>query len=289
MKNARNKIIAAALILSLGATPVIGCTTVPKANTNRSNGVVEATAEAKTEERKSTTPVKPETKPTPASEAKPNEPAKPETKPSLPTPTVKPGEPAKPETKPSLPTPTVKPSEPAKPETKPNLPTPTVKPSEPAKPETKPSLPTPTVKPSEPAKPETKPNLPTPTVKPEVKPTSPVTKPETCKPCKPNKPCKGEKPSEGFMIDNFKIIQQALEKLGVKPSELESMIKEGKKLTDVLEVKNISYNKFRKVLYKEYCIAIKEGVKNGQITKEEGKLLQSAIKQKVMSWMKDKK
>ncbi|MEG0152616.1 MAG: hypothetical protein RR744_05480, partial [Cellulosilyticaceae bacterium] len=168
-----------------------------------------------------------------------------------------------------------------KPGTKPT-PAPTTTPGA-CKPETKPT-PAPIVKPG------TKPT-PAPIVKPETKPTpAPEIKPNTCKPCKPEtKPCKPEtKPVEKFTIDNFKIIQQSLEKLGVSPSELDTMIKQGKKLIDVLNEKDISVNKFRKVLYKEYCLTIKAGVKNKQITKEEGKLLEAAIKQKVMSWMKDK-
>ncbi|MEG1278034.1 MAG: hypothetical protein RSD26_08550, partial [Cellulosilyticaceae bacterium] len=186
------------------------------------------------------------------------------------------------ETKPT-PAPIVKPG------TKPTPP-PTTTPGA-CKPETKPT-PAPTTPTPGACKPETKPTpVPAPIVKPETKPTpAPEIKPNTCKPCKPEtKPCKPEtKPVEKFTIDNFKIIQQSLEKLGVSPSELDTMIKQGKKLIDVLNEKDISVNKFRKVLYKEYCLTIKAGVKNKQITKEEGKLLEAAIKQKVMSWMKDK-
>ncbi|MEG0707420.1 MAG: hypothetical protein RR427_06340 [Cellulosilyticaceae bacterium] len=284
MKNIRTKLCVTALALAIGVSPVLACTTVPKANTNRSNGAFLTVAEAENE-RKSSVPAKPETKPTPVPAVKPETkptPApivKPETKPT-PAPIVKP------ETKPT-PAPIVKPGTkptPApivKPGTKPTPP-PTTTPGA-CKPETKPT-PAPIVKPG------TKPT-PAPIVKPETKPTpAPEIKPNTCKPCKPEtKPCKPEtKPVEKFTIDNFKIIQQSLEKLGVSPSELDTMIKQGKKLIDVLNEKDISVNKFRKVLYKEYCLTIKAGVKNKQITKEEGKLLEAAIKQKVMSWMKDK-
>ena len=167
------------------------------------------------------------------------------------------------------------------------------------KPVTKPE----TCKPAAPVKPETcKPAAP---VKPETcKPVAPV-KPETCKPVAPtkpevNKPAAPVKPNTNkpatdqeatqntFVIDNFKVIQGALQKLGVQPEELEGMIKEGKKLPEVLELKNIPVTKFKKALLKQYYSAINEGVKNKQITKEEAKMLRAAIKEKVMSWLETK-
>ena len=130
--------------------------------------------------------------------------------------------------------------------------------------------------------------------KPETsKPAAPV-KPETCKPSDPLKP-KHNKPATDnestqntFVIDNFKVIQGALQKLGVQPEELEGMIKEGKKLPEVLELKNIPVAKFKKALLKQYYAAINEGVKNKQITKEEAKMLRAAFKEKVMSWLQTK-
>ena len=142
------------------------------------------------------------------------------------------------------------------------------------------------------SKPETsKPAAP---VKPETcKPAAPV-KPETCKPAVPVKPTHNKPATDNestqntFVIDNFKVIQGALQKLGVQPEELEGMIKEGKKLPEVLELKNIPVAKFKKALLKQYYAAINEGVKNKQITKEEAKMLRAAIKEKVMSWLQTK-
>lgn len=91
-----------------------------------------------------------------------------------------------------------------------------------------------------------------------------------------------------FVIDNFKVIQNALCKLGIPNDELEVMIKEGKKLPEVLEMRNIKVPRFKKALLKQYYNAIDEGVKNKQITKEEGKMLRIAIKAKVMSWLTTK-
>ena len=91
-----------------------------------------------------------------------------------------------------------------------------------------------------------------------------------------------------FVIDNFQVIQSTLCKLGISNDELEVMIKEGKKLPEVLEMRNIEVMKFKKALLKQYYSAINEGVKNKQITKEEGKMLRIAIKQKVMSWLTTK-
>ena len=130
--------------------------------------------------------------------------------------------------------------------------------------------------------------------KPETsKPAAPV-KPETCKPATPVKPTHNKPATDNestqntFVIDNFKVIQGALQKLGVQPEELEGMIKEGKKLPEVLELKNIPVAKFKKALLKQYYAAINEGVKNKQITKEEAKMLRAAIKEKVMSWLQTK-
>lgn len=142
------------------------------------------------------------------------------------------------------------------------------------------------------SKPET--SKPVAPVKPETcKPSAPV-KPETCKPAAPVKPTHNKPATDNestqntFVIDNFKVIQGALQKLGVQPEELEGMIKEGKKLPEVLELKNIPVAKFKKALLKQYYAAINEGVKNKQITKEEAKMLRAAIKEKVMSWLQTK-
>ncbi len=99
-----------------------------------------------------------------------------------------------------------------------------------------------------------------------------------------------EKPVDAaFTIDNFQVIQKTLEKLGIPPEELEKQVKEGKKLVQVLEEGDISVKKFKKQLYKEYCAAIKEGVKSDKLTKDEGKVLKKAIKEKVDAWMSEEK
>lgn len=102
------------------------------------------------------------------------------------------------------------------------------------------------------------------------------------------KEVKPSAPSNIFVIDNFKIIQTTLDKLGVAPSELEQMIKEGKNLKQVLEVKDITVKKFKKNVLKEYYRVINEGVKNNQITSTQGEMLKKAIKEKVMGWLNDK-
>ena len=94
-----------------------------------------------------------------------------------------------------------------------------------------------------------------------------------------------EKERGPFVIDNFKIISGALEKLGVAPDELQAMIKEGKKLPEVLEAKNIKVDRFKKALLKEYNQAIQKGVEDKKLTKAEGKMLRQAIKEKIMNWL----
>lgn len=96
-------------------------------------------------------------------------------------------------------------------------------------------------------------------------------------------PCTAE--SGAFVIDNFQVISQALERLGVPQEELQQMIQEGKRLEDVLETKGIKLARFKKELVKAYDTVIDEGVKNDKITKKEGKMLKKAIKEKVMSWL----
>lgn len=90
---------------------------------------------------------------------------------------------------------------------------------------------------------------------------------------------------EVFVIDNFKVISTTLEQLGVTYDELQGLIKEGKKLKDVLEVKEINVKKFKKELIKQYNKVIDEGVNEGKLTKEEGKMLKKAIKEKIMNWL----
>ncbi len=123
----------------------------------------------------------------------------------------------------------------------------------------------------------------------------PEAKPEKKKDCKKDDAQKedgatsdkGEGAETAFTIDNFKIIQQALITLGIPQDELEAQIKEGKKLVEVLETADIPIKKFKKQLYKEYTKAIKEGTKEGKLTKEEAKTLKKAIKEKVDSWMSE--
>lgn len=103
--------------------------------------------------------------------------------------------------------------------------------------------------------------------------------------CDKNKKESNKQASQAFVIDNFKMIAEALEELGVEGQELDKMIKEGKNLPEVLEAKNIEVKRFKKTLLKEYYDAIEEGVEEKKITKEEGKMLKAAIKQKVMSWL----
>ena len=97
---------------------------------------------------------------------------------------------------------------------------------------------------------------------------------------------KDQPKAEGkFTVDNFKMIAQALEKLGVSSEMLDEMIREGKNLPEVLEAQNIQVKKFKKVLLKEYYAIIKQGVEDGKLTKEDAKMLKYAIKQKIMAWL----
>lgn len=87
-----------------------------------------------------------------------------------------------------------------------------------------------------------------------------------------------------FMLDNFKVIQQTLENLGVTPQQLEQAIKEGKKLEEVLMQYKISTSKFKRMAIKEYYKAVNEGLEKGQLTKEQATQLKQAIKATVKQW-----
>ncbi|OON99928.1 MAG: hypothetical protein ATN35_10120 [Epulopiscium sp. Nele67-Bin004] len=231
MKNSKLKSSALVLSIVIGSTPVMACTTMPRANTSRSNQFaleVSATAtEATTEAAASAGGA--EAKPAEKTEAKPAEKTE------------------------------------AKPE----------------KTEAKPA-----------EKTEAKPEKPAKVEKTEDKAEKPAEKPAKKDKCDKKEEGKVDAeaaPQGTFTIDNFQVIQKALDKLGVDAEELEKQVKEGKKLVQVLEDAEIPVNKFKKQLYKEYCAAIKEGVKAEKLTKEEAKVLKKAIKEKVNAWMAEEK
>lgn len=212
----------------------------------------------------------------------------------------------------NTPKPTVTPSTlaPTTPTTKPTPMSPVQKPSSaPAKPST-PSAPT--QKPCQPAKPmepEGKPNMPADKpCEPAQKPNGSMTKPgASCKPAdKPNapstKPCGPEQKPNGnmqkpgcqkpgcnaqkpFMLDHFKMIVNALKKLGVEEKQVVTYIKEGKKLEDILKAEKIKPKKFKKCILKEYNKVVDEAQKNGQITCEQSKQLKAAIKETINHWL----
>ena len=126
-------------------------------------------------------------------------------------------------------------------------------------------------------------------VKEETKKEEKEAKKEEKEAAKEEKEVKQEAPKGAFKVDNFQIIQASLQKLGIEPEELETLIKEGKKLPEILEMKEITVKKFKKVLLKEYYKVIEQGVKDKQITKTQGKMLKEAIKEKIDEWMVEPK
>lgn len=219
----------------------------------------------------------------------PNETPKPVTTPGQSTGTPPTGTP-----KPVAPTGTPTPVAPVVPN-KPEKPTTPAKPCQPAKPvvpvvPNKPEKPATTAKPCQPDKPAM-PAVPNKTEKP-------------CQPAKPDKPAKPEKPNKGcaskktddkqeapqktFTLDHFKMIVCTLKQLGMEDQEIASYIKQGKKLEDILEAKKISPKKFKKCIIKQYNKVIDEGVKEGQLTKEQSKQLKCAIKETVKNWLPNK-
>ena len=119
---------------------------------------------------------------------------------------------------------------------------------------------------------------PAPSIKPSTKPCPKSTSGATIK--------KGEK--KPFMLDHFKMIVNALKKLGVEEKEIVTYIKEGKKLEEILNEEHIKPKKFKKCILKEYNKVVDEAQKNGQITCEQAKQLKAAIKETIKNWLPTK-
>ena len=110
-------------------------------------------------------------------------------------------------------------------------------------------------------------------------------KPSTC----PNKKEMPQKEQQkAFTLDHFKMIVNALKKVGVEENQIVAYIKDGKKLDEILKLEKINTKKFKKCLTKEYFAVVDEAVKNGQITEEQSKQLKAAIKETVANWLPKK-
>lgn len=96
------------------------------------------------------------------------------------------------------------------------------------------------------------------------------------------------KNGQPFVLDNFKVIETTLDHLGVKNDELTILIRQGKKLEDVLKEKKIPVKKFKKEVIKEYYRAVDEGIANKQLTTEQSDQLKAAIKETVKGWLPKK-
>ncbi len=88
-----------------------------------------------------------------------------------------------------------------------------------------------------------------------------------------------------FYLDHFGIIKKSLKTFNVSGEKLATYIREGKKLEDVLEIENIPIKKFKKEVIKQYNAKVKEGVKEGNLTKEQAKKLRQAIDQTIKKWL----
>lgn len=91
-----------------------------------------------------------------------------------------------------------------------------------------------------------------------------------------------------FTLDHFKMIVNALKRLGVDEKEIITYIKDGKKLDDILKAKHINPNKFKRCIIKEYCKVINEAQKNNQITCQQSKQLKATIKETIKNWLPSK-
>ena len=88
-----------------------------------------------------------------------------------------------------------------------------------------------------------------------------------------------------FVLDHFGVIKDSLKEFGVSGEEVASYIREGKKLEEVLKLEKISVKSFKKEVIKQYNTRVKQGVKEGALTKEQAKKLKQAIKQTIKKWL----
>lgn len=85
-------------------------------------------------------------------------------------------------------------------------------------------------------------------------------------------------------LDSPEVIINTLANLGISSEELQEAVGQGKKINDLLEEKKITPKKFKKALTKEYRCRIKKAAQMKVITKEEAKILNDLLKEKMNKW-----
>ena len=85
-------------------------------------------------------------------------------------------------------------------------------------------------------------------------------------------------------LDKPEVIINVLANLGVSDEDLKEAIKQGKKIYEVLQEREITLEAFKNALSKEYAIRIKQATKDKVITKKEAKVLTKMLEERMNAW-----
>lgn len=85
-------------------------------------------------------------------------------------------------------------------------------------------------------------------------------------------------------LDKPEVIIHALADLGISDQDLQEAIKQGKKIYEVLQEREITLEAFKNALSKEYTARIKQATKDKVITKKEAKTLIKLLDERMNAW-----
>lgn len=85
-------------------------------------------------------------------------------------------------------------------------------------------------------------------------------------------------------LDSPEVIISTLARLGISREELEEYVGQDKKIYDIIQEENISMRRFKRALTKEYRCRIRQASKDQIITREEAKVLNNLLKERMSQW-----
>lgn len=86
-------------------------------------------------------------------------------------------------------------------------------------------------------------------------------------------------------LDSPEVIISTLGRLGITKEELQAYVGQDKKIYDIIQEENISMRRFKRALTKEYRCRIRQATKDQVITKEEAKVLNDLLKERMKAWV----
>ena len=78
------------------------------------------------------------------------------------------------------------------------------------------------------------------------------------------------------------IVEFLKEKKGMTDKQIQAQLDSGKTLRDILKEKNVKHEELEKYMLERKYKKVDEAVKNGEITKEEGKKIKENIKERML-------